>query len=1142
MHSTNSAQPPIRLQRTASLQSNATGTNRSSLQGSSLDFHNLSQDSGVISPSPHPSSSTFLGSFDRGVNITPSPQIGVKLKSDFGQHCPTHQLGLPFPTSENGPPPLPPRKVNPAQWMARNPESPGPNRDWDDFSQLGRNSSSFGSTKSGASSSWRSHIMLRAENQRLSLLGTSGGSSSSDETEDITHNVTIEACYPMQRAQLEQWHGSPLTVKPVGIDKPPPPPPRDPRRRLQVIKGLPRPDLSRPVSFSFETQQNNWINGEKTKQNGNVNDPRLRPWHRSSSEQNIAPIEMNVDLSPPLPPAHFGDEFDIQPRSRRPVQLQKSLPPKMAFDEFDNANHFHRSQPSLLNLPPMQNPPAEYWKSPPPMNSTNYLMHEKTRMVLSDQSRDASPQRPLRKKQAMSESKKRVLRSQDSALHSSSLVATSSSSMEKCGKSSPSSISSRDSGCSEPKSVSNRESRPLSAVWEKHESLDKENSPPVKELSPPRSFAHDPGFSTKNRRSKFREALNELEDVISGIQKDQDLLDRAERRDLPTAHQELIAQARERFQVPSEENSRLDDDSNELFSDMDNFMNWNTSSSFENLPSLSGSPVPMRPRSRTPASRRSGVIDKKTDDMLYRVIRSNNRPLPEVANPISKVNFSYLENTPGLNPATCTNNAITGSELSFYRPEPDTHVDDVQYRKIRHANANAISDPQSKFGIPKEEVLPCSERDYLHAVPDDKKYRSTFNAMRNPDLVKDDLAFRNLRKDSNHSEPSALGIVKDPNVEDKVHSCWLHRRLESEYKDEVDPNEMTPYVFYPKKNQNLLKALSEHIAQVIRKQSHSSSAQGDPNEVVFSYEDLRDPEIMKAVKQSLDIQESEEDILREEQEKLEWKGKNVFDLLTSNIDEILQRKRIKNQTRQFPDSTTKVDHLPVVSNEAESKEKQDSPEESSGSVQMPDVIVQHCVLEHSPAVHACFQKKLGDFPKEDEDQSKSTEEHMSDLPLSLRLSSLKNSKEPPKLKLLSLIENMRESEREMERAASHSDELTEEIDKLEQNLADRNPSQPEDDRPRVEEDDNDASTSKREETQASGKSRCDPELSKHDDTTDWSCCSQANSLLEHPGLVIAFYFALVCCGLVPGGLVLASMNFLVLLVMVLALFMSLTAP
>ena len=39
-----------------------------------------------------------------------------------------------------------------------------------------------------------------------------------------------------------------------------------------------------------------------------------------------------------------------------------------------------------------------------------------------------------------------------------------------------------------------------------------------------------------------RDALNELEDAVQSIRMDTDLLDRAERRDLPTAHQELIAQ------------------------------------------------------------------------------------------------------------------------------------------------------------------------------------------------------------------------------------------------------------------------------------------------------------------------------------------------------------------------------------------------------------------------------------------------------------------------------------------------------------------------------------------------------------------------------------------------------------------------
>ena len=47
------------------------------------------------------------------------------------------------------------------------------------------------------------------------------------------------------------------------------------------------------------------------------------------------------------------------------------------------------------------------------------------------------------------------------------------------------------------------------------------------------------GFSTRKRRSNFREAISELEKVCLSMAADEDLLDRAERRDLPTAHQEL---------------------------------------------------------------------------------------------------------------------------------------------------------------------------------------------------------------------------------------------------------------------------------------------------------------------------------------------------------------------------------------------------------------------------------------------------------------------------------------------------------------------------------------------------------------------------------------------------------------------------
>ena len=77
---------------------------------------------------------------------------------------------------------------------------------------------------------------------------------------------------------------------------------------------------------------------------------------------------------------------------------------------------------------------------------------------------------------------------------------------------------------------------------------------------------------------------------------DTDLLDRAERRDLPTAHQELIAQAR------NNDTTSLNTSTEMIFNDMDNSMNWNTSNSFENI---------FEQRQRTPARRRSGTSKKK---------------------------------------------------------------------------------------------------------------------------------------------------------------------------------------------------------------------------------------------------------------------------------------------------------------------------------------------------------------------------------------------------------------------------------------------------------------------------------------------------------------------------------------------------
>jgi hypothetical protein len=202
------------------------------------------------------------------------------------------------------------------------------------------------------------------------------------------------------------------------------------------------------------------------------------------------------------------------------------------------------------------------------------------------------------------------------------------------------------------------------------------------------------------------------------------------------------------------------------FSDMDNFMNWNTSSSFENLAERGFAPATSTPvRQRTPSRRRSAVPDRKTDDVVYRICRANNRRPPPTANPAFVAGQSYLMLSPDFARSLLTQRATDGDE-------PDIVADDVHLRSLRDSLLQPkVLEAQPKFGIPQLPITGCGN-DYLHSVPSGK-YKSTFNPMKTPDPFLDDLAVRNLRKDDARSTPDLLGIYKDPNI--VTSSCWRHK-------------------------------------------------------------------------------------------------------------------------------------------------------------------------------------------------------------------------------------------------------------------------------------------------------------------------------------------------------------------------------
>lgn len=210
-------------------------------------------------------------------------------------------------------------------------------------------------------------------------------------------------------------------------------------------------------------------------------------------------------------------------------------------------------------------------------------------------------------------------------------------------------------------------------------------------------------LSTESEKSESRtqsveEALQELEDIYNSLGlSDEDLLDRAERRDLPTLHQNM------RYESSDE----LD------------------SVTFKRL---------------LPKTRRSGVPDIVSDDMAYRRL---NKKEPKRS---SFVPGSFLLVLPTVY------NVDKTIKRSEEKPsaEPDITLDDVVFRSRRqHLNFLKISDPQPPFGIPLGPIVGTAASDYLHAVPEGR-YKPSFHPRKVPDTVEDDLAFRTLRKDNKY--------------------------------------------------------------------------------------------------------------------------------------------------------------------------------------------------------------------------------------------------------------------------------------------------------------------------------------------------------------------------------------------------------
>ena len=332
------------------------------------------------------------------------------------------------------------------------------------------------------------------------------------------------------------------------------------------------------------------------------------------------------------------------------------------------------------------------------------------------------------------------------------------------------------------------QNRPLSMVLEKSESAEKESPPhtpksrpqppkrnplqitePVSKLSrrqkfqemikqkmehPKENVLYQKEFEEMFRKEKerlerskcnnFEEALQELEEIYKSLKLDnEDLLDGAERRDLPVPHQQLKAESQDTLNDSASETAETD------------------------------STIRCQSRPRTPRLRRSGVPDKKTDDMHYRRCQQSIRNQPDVQKAL-QMTGSYLLLSPAhTTPAEIDNNLPKDPMLDG---EPDVVYDDVSYRNIKQANSVKVIDPQPPFGIPLGPTTQASPNDYLHVTPKEN-YRPKMIARKQPDTTMDDLAFRNLRKEQRDQSGREVNVSELDELLSEVNSdSPMHRR------------------------------------------------------------------------------------------------------------------------------------------------------------------------------------------------------------------------------------------------------------------------------------------------------------------------------------------------------------------------------
>ena len=304
---------------------------------------------------------------------------------------------------------------------------------------------------------------------------------------------------------------------------------------------------------------------------------------------------------------------------------------------------------------------------------------------------------------------------------------------------------------------------------------------------------------------RTNDALTELENMYNdiGLKDDEDLLDRAERRDLPEKFQLMRFQNQlkdldrneEKRRVPGllppphpkkkpepiyanlrelresgtePESHALMEIANYEKQDVNSRSEDDTYSAYGNTEeesqvwrkSILGSDY-----KRCPPPRRSAVPDIVCDDLAVRKLNSvASGSLSSGVGDVKKLPTpSYLLCSPVFTPSlsvSCGKLDLIPSNSDLMKGgiegEPNIELDDLSYRRQMQSEAANVLPPHPPFGIPKEVVDYSTGSDYVHAEIKLEEKKKVFYHVKS---VKNDMAFRNLRKDDDSTQPNSPPLL-----------------------------------------------------------------------------------------------------------------------------------------------------------------------------------------------------------------------------------------------------------------------------------------------------------------------------------------------------------------------------------------------